>query len=163
MEQVFDSDGAVFISFEPHLHRGDIRAFGQQARVVSSGAVASASPSVLSFERERSVSSAKRKNSIRVKRTRIRFIIAGLVLSVIAVLGTISLTNAPARADVSSDAQNVVAYMVKPGDTLWSYASSMSWNGNDTGENVDELMELNHLSTPSLEVGQRIVVPVQSD
>ncbi|MBM6698923.1 LysM peptidoglycan-binding domain-containing protein [Bifidobacterium pullorum subsp. saeculare] len=48
---------------------------------------------------------------------------------------------------------------VRPGDTLWSYAADITPAGGDVGATVDELVELNGLEGPSLQVGQRLVVP----
>ncbi|KAA8827791.1 MULTISPECIES: LysM peptidoglycan-binding domain-containing protein [Bifidobacterium] len=55
----------------------------------------------------------------------------------------------------------VTSYIVKPGDTLWSYASHITPPGEDVSQTVDELISLNHLDSGSLRVGQRIVVPVE--
>ncbi len=46
-------------------------------------------------------------------------------------------------------------YIVQPGDTLWSIASSLT-DGNIQGY-VDDLIELN--GSPSIDVGQRLVLP----
>ncbi|AKV55061.1 peptidoglycan-binding LysM [Bifidobacterium actinocoloniiforme DSM 22766] len=55
--------------------------------------------------------------------------------------------------------QEVTAYTVRPGDTLWTYAKMVTPAGGDVSETVDQLMELNGLSSPTLQTGQRLVVP----
>lgn len=64
-------------------------------------------------------------------------------------------------AQSQSGPVQVTSYIVKPGDTLWSYASRITPPGEDVSQTVDELISLNHLDSGSLRVGQRIVVPVE--
>ncbi|MCI1983187.1 MAG: LysM peptidoglycan-binding domain-containing protein [Bifidobacteriaceae bacterium] len=56
--------------------------------------------------------------------------------------------------------QEVTSYVVRPGDTLWSYAASTTKPGDDVRETVQELMDLNNMESAAVSVGQRIVVPV---
>lgn len=67
----------------------------------------------------------------------------------------------PNHADSMPSATEVTSYTVRPGDTLWSYAESITPKGGDVSQNVDMLMRLNDLSTDVLQAGQRIVVPVR--
>lgn len=53
----------------------------------------------------------------------------------------------------------VSSYTVRPGDTMWSFAASITPLGGDVSETVSELIELNGLDGAALEVGQRIIVP----
>ncbi|MCH9719119.1 MAG: LysM peptidoglycan-binding domain-containing protein [Actinomycetia bacterium] len=48
-------------------------------------------------------------------------------------------------------------YRVLPGDTIWSLAVASS--SADPRETVDRIMELNGLASPSLQVGEAIVLP----
>lgn len=57
--------------------------------------------------------------------------------------------------------QQVTSYVVRPGDTLWSYASSITEPGEDVRETVADLMELNNMDSSSVAVGERLVVPVR--
>lgn len=57
--------------------------------------------------------------------------------------------------------QQVTSYVVRPGDTLWSYAQSVTKPGDDVRETVQYLMELNNMEGSAVAVGQRLVVPVQ--
>ena len=45
------------------------------------------------------------------------------------------------------------------GDTLWRYAASITPEGGNVRDTVDELMRLNNLDTVSLHAGQRLIVP----
>ena len=49
---------------------------------------------------------------------------------------------------------------VKPGETLWSIAASLSGSG-DKREMVDELIEVNRLNSPELVAGQKIYIPTR--
>lgn len=65
------------------------------------------------------------------------------------------------KADSATLPTHVVSYTVRPGDTLWAYASSItSQGGGDVARTVDELMALNELDSAVLVPGQRIIVPV---
>lgn len=68
---------------------------------------------------------------------------------------------APSRADSATLPGEVMSYTVKPGDTLWSYAESITPRGGDVSQTVDELMNLNNLDSSALTAGQRIVVPAE--
>jgi len=63
----------------------------------------------------------------------------------------------------SSESISTTPYMkitVKPGETLWSIAASLSGSG-DKREMVDELIEVNRLSSPELVAGQKIYIPTR--
>ena len=66
---------------------------------------------------------------------------------------------APGSAQSAPDSTAVVVYTVQPGDTLWRYAASITPEGGNVGDTVDELMRLNNLDTVSLHAGQRLIVP----
>lgn len=80
-----------------------------------------------------------------------------MLVAVVAVVCGVVLS--PQRADSDSGPQEVVSYVVAPGDTLWSYAEAITPPGGDVNDAVDELREMNHLRTTKLQTGQRIVVP----
>lgn len=63
------------------------------------------------------------------------------------------------REDPADEARGMVSYIVGPGDTLWSYAETITPPGGDVSQRVDELMRLNDLESSSLQVGQRVIVP----
>ena len=64
-----------------------------------------------------------------------------------------------ARSDMGATA--VSSYTVRPGDTLWSYASRITPADGDVWETVAVLEELNDLPSSELAVGQRLIVPVR--
>ncbi|GAA6122841.1 LysM peptidoglycan-binding domain-containing protein [Bifidobacterium psychraerophilum] len=68
----------------------------------------------------------------------------------------------PENADSATGAVSVTSYTVRPGDTLWAYASSITPAGHDVSETVNELMDLNNLDSAALTAGQRLVVPVEA-
>ena len=60
----------------------------------------------------------------------------------------------------SNDPDEFVTYTVQPGDTLWLYAARATPSGGDVNDSIDTLMRINHLDSVSLDVGQRLKVPV---
>ncbi|PJM74267.1 peptidoglycan-binding protein [Bifidobacterium primatium] len=80
-----------------------------------------------------------------------------LVLSCIAY----SMAVPAMEADSATGPMEVTSYTVGPGDTLWSYAQTITPRGGNVNDAVDELMRVNQLDSPALQVGQRIVVPVR--
>ncbi|NMM92940.1 peptidoglycan-binding protein LysM [Bifidobacterium sp. DSM 109957] len=82
------------------------------------------------------------------------------VLAMVLMWGAMSALYAePAQSNVRS--VPMVSYTVRPGDTLWSYASAITPAGEDVSDTVAELIEINNLESGVLEAGQRIVVPAQ--
>lgn len=84
-------------------------------------------------------------------------IIAVMVALALACFGALTAQ----RAQSDTGATQVTSYIVRPGDTLWSYASAITPAGHDVSETVDELIALNNLESGSLQAGQRIIVPVE--
>ena len=79
-------------------------------------------------------------------------IIAVMVALALAWCGFGALTVQRAQSDTG--ATQVTGYIVRPGDTLWSYASAITPAGHDVSETVDELIALNNLESGSLQAGQ---------
>ena len=48
--------------------------------------------------------------------------------------------------------------VVEPGDTLWSIAAQR-YPGDDTRARVDEIEQLNHLTSPVIEAGETLRLP----
>ncbi|HEY5336188.1 MAG TPA: LysM peptidoglycan-binding domain-containing protein, partial [Mycobacteriales bacterium] len=48
--------------------------------------------------------------------------------------------------------------VVQPGDTLWSIAARVA-PGRDTRVVISQIRAVNHLSSASVQVGQRLVLP----
>lgn len=66
---------------------------------------------------------------------------------------------APRIANSAEGDANLVGYTVRPGDTLWSYATKITPADKNVGDTVDQLMQLNQLDSAELQPGQRLVVP----
>ena len=66
------------------------------------------------------------------------------------------------RTAVSAVPERFVTYTVRPGDNLWNYAATITPKNGNVADNVERLISLNHLSSPDLEVGQSINVPIVS-
>lgn len=86
-------------------------------------------------------------------------LIAGLLALVMACAGLAAWTVQPAQSEPG--AMRVTSYIVRPGDTLWLYASRITPAGQDVSQTVDRLMALNGLESSSLRAGQRIIVPAE--
>ena len=85
-----------------------------------------------------------------------------LVVAVVSAVAWAGLSMfAPSRADSATLPGEVMSYTVRPGDTLWSYAESITPRGGDVSQTVDELMDLNNLDSSALTAGQRIIVPAE--
>lgn len=64
---------------------------------------------------------------------------------------------------VSAVSKSFVTYTVRPGDTLWSYAKTITNKDGNISDSVDYLMQINNLDSADLEVGQSIKVPFIDD
>ena len=90
---------------------------------------------------------------------------AGVVLRRVAVFlvaGALTLAGLGWMARPASSApgpQEVVTRTVRPGDNVWSYAASITPQGEDVTKNVDRIMQINNMSSPNLRVGDRILIP----
>lgn len=99
----------------------------------------------------------RRTNAVRSDRR--GKVMAVVLAAALAWGGFAMLTAELARSDTG--ATQVISYIVRPGDTLWSYASSITPAGQDVSETVDELISLNNLESGALRAGQRLIVPAE--
>lgn len=76
------------------------------------------------------------------------------LLAALTVFGTTSAATGSAGDPVPTR-----TVMVEPGDTLWGIAAEVAEPGG-TRELVTRIQELNALSSPALQPGQRLAVPV---
>ena len=90
---------------------------------------------------------------------------AGVILRgfvVFLAVGALTLTGFGWMARPASSApgpQEVITRTVRPGDNVWSYAASITPQGEDVTKNVDRIMQINNMSSPNLRVGDRILIP----
>jgi predicted Zn-dependent protease len=56
--------------------------------------------------------------------------------------------------------QRFATVVVHPGDTLWSIAAAHTSRNNDVQDTIDRISEVNHLSTASIQPGERLRVPM---
>lgn len=101
---------------------------------------------------------------MRAHTRRMRLTLKGKILLVTLVMalswgGISALTDRPAHSEIGATA--VTSYTVRPGDTLWSYAASITPQGQDIQQTVSDLIALNDLDSSALEAGQRIIVPLR--
>lgn len=101
--------------------------------------------------------SAGRRRSGRRYRLNARGKVMAFLLGLALILGGLGIGAQFAQS--STGPQAVVSYTVRPGDSVWTYAASITPPGEDVNANVDRIMEINNLSTPNLQAGDRLLVP----
>lgn len=106
------------------------------------------------------------KSSFKLTR-RGRFILRGLPLltvTALLILGAISFLHpSDAQAD-SHSSQSAVTQMVtvKGGQSLWDIAEDTG-SSSDTRDVVEQIMDLNNLSSTSIDAGQVLEIPLYSE
>ena len=84
-----------------------------------------------------------------------------VVVSVLATLLFVAFLAGRSGADASTSTARPTPYTqttVQPGETLWAVAKRVAPQ-HDPRALVDEIRELNHLSSASLQVGQQLLLP----
>lgn len=81
-----------------------------------------------------------------------------LTLAALIVLGAISFFGPAASASVENASVNRTVVVVKHGETLWDIAQTVDPQG-DTRDTVVRIMELNSLTSTSVDAGQRLEIP----
>ena len=81
-----------------------------------------------------------------------------LTLAVLIVLGAISFFGPAASASVENASVTRTVVVVKHGETLWDIAQAVDPHG-DTRDTVVRIMELNSLTSTSVDAGQRLEIP----
>ncbi|MFT4287741.1 LysM peptidoglycan-binding domain-containing protein [Nocardioides sp.] len=96
----------------------------------------------------------RRRPGVRLtRRGRAAVFLAGLLIALAAVF---VLANGSVA---TSHSEPLTTIQVGPGETLWDIASSVAVDGH-TGDMVEHLKELNHLSNSALQIGQELRVPL---
>ena len=81
-------------------------------------------------------------------------------LSVLLLAGFSLFSGATAGSKDSVSTTPYVKITVKPGESLWSIAANLSGSG-DRRDLVDELIEVNRLTSPEVVAGQKIYIPTR--
>lgn len=81
-----------------------------------------------------------------------------LTLAALIVLGAISFFGPAASASVENASVTRTVVVVKHGETLWDIAQAVDPQG-DTRDTVVRIMELNSLTSISVDAGQRLEIP----
>ncbi|WP_368885884.1 LysM peptidoglycan-binding domain-containing protein [Rothia mucilaginosa] len=81
-----------------------------------------------------------------------------LTLAALIVLGAISFFGPAASASVENASMARTVVVVKHGETLWDIAREVNPQG-DTRDTVVRIMELNSLTSTSVDAGQRLEIP----
>ena len=81
-----------------------------------------------------------------------------LTLAALIVLGAISFFGPAASAAVENASVTRTVVVVKHGETLWDIAQAVDPHG-DTRDTVVRIMELNSLTSTSVDAGQRLEIP----
>ena len=81
-----------------------------------------------------------------------------LTLAALIVLGAISFFGPAASASVENASVSRTVDVVKHGETLWDIAQAVDPQG-DTRDTVVRIMELNSLTSTSVDAGQRLEIP----
>ena len=81
-----------------------------------------------------------------------------LTLAALIVLGAISFFSPAASASVENASVTRTVVVVKHGETLWDIAQAVDPQG-DTRDTVVRIMELNSLTSTSVDTGQRLEIP----
>lgn len=81
-----------------------------------------------------------------------------LTLAALIVLGAISFFGPAASASVDNASVTRTVVVVKHGETLWDIAQAVDPHG-DTRDTVVRIMELNSLTSTSVDAGQRLEIP----
>jgi nucleoid-associated protein YgaU len=81
-------------------------------------------------------------------------------LSILLLSGFAAVTGASAGSTDTAIPTPYVKVSVKPGDTLWSIAESIAPHG-DRRSLVADIVEINRLTTPELQAGQKIYIPTR--
>ena len=81
-----------------------------------------------------------------------------LTLAALIVLGAISFFSPAASASVENSSATRTVVVVKHGETLWDIAQAVDPQG-DTRDTVVRIMELNSLTSTSVDAGQRLEIP----
>lgn len=85
--------------------------------------------------------------------------VVSLPIAAAVFFGVMGSGEALASRVASASAGEFSTVVVEPGDSLWSIALDVA-PGSDPRDVIDEIVRLNALGSSSVDVGQRIAIPV---
>lgn len=78
--------------------------------------------------------------------------------------GFISINNKTAQAETPAAPDRFyTSIRIEPGDTLWEIASTYKWEGESIQAYIDEVMEMNHLTSDRITAGQYLMIYYYED
>ena len=161
------SSQSVRSSRAAHAPRPAQVAQATHAPAVSAPAVSTQAPSAAQVPSAKSALLAKNGELLRSVPSSIRRLgtVRGflkglplLTLAALIVLGAISFFGPAASASVENASVTRTVVVVKHGETLWDIAQAVDPQG-DTRDTVVRIMELNSLTSTSVDAGQRLEIP----
>jgi nucleoid-associated protein YgaU len=93
-----------------------------------------------------------------MKRTHVR----NRRIAALLVAAVVLLPVASSAANTRHAQARTRAYVVQPGDTLWSIADRVTGSDGDPRPVVDAIVETNHVDPAALTPGQTLNIPVDS-
>ena len=72
--------------------------------------------------------------------------------------GFVSISNTAKAETMPEPDRYYTSIQIEKGDTLWDIALQYKWEGQTTQDYVDELMEMNQLSSEQITAGQYLMI-----
>jgi LysM repeat protein len=85
-------------------------------------------------------------------------LVPGRIALFLIVLATVAMFLVPRMVSLVSSASEPRTHVVESGETLWAVAGEFG-DGGDPRAYVDELLEINRLSSPQVFPGQTLILP----
>lgn len=85
-------------------------------------------------------------------------LVPGRIALFILVLAAVALMLVPRMVSAVSSVTEPRTHVVEAGETLWAVAGEFG-DGSDPRVYVDQLLEINHLSSPQVFPGQTLILP----
>lgn len=83
------------------------------------------------------------------------------VLSIFLTLvltGFVSIRNTVQASEIPAPERYYTSIHIEQGDTLWAIADQYKWEGQSIQSYIDDIMEMNHLSSDRITAGRYIMI-----
>lgn len=80
------------------------------------------------------------------------------VFFALVLTGFVSISSTAKAEGVSEPDRYYTSIQIEKGDTLWDIASRYKWDGQTTQSYIDEVMEMNHLTSDQITAGQYVMI-----